>query len=65
MKAEGIGWPQIADGKYLDSRIALLYNVRSAPTYYVIGRDGKIVTITSMADGLREMIGEALRGEGP
>ena len=43
VRAEGLNWPQLFDGKGWGNAIARLYNVRAVPQTLLIGPDGIIV----------------------
>lgn len=54
----GLTWPQIQDGK--EGQIARLYNVKGTPTYYVLGRDGKIAAKSIPGSKLNAVIAASI-----
>ena len=57
---KGMDWPQIAEGKGHDSRIARAFNVHGTPTYFVIDRRGRIAARDLGGDELEETVREVL-----
>ena len=50
VKQKGLPWPQYFDGKGWDNAIAAKYGIRSAPTLWLVGRDGKVVDQSARFD---------------
>ncbi|HUS92966.1 MAG TPA: TlpA disulfide reductase family protein [Phycisphaerae bacterium] len=42
VKSNGLTWPQAYSGKYMEDPTAVQYGVRSLPSVWVIGKDGRI-----------------------
>lgn len=62
MDKAGMVWPQIADGKYWEAEIAVLYTVQSIPaTFLVDGDTGKIIGMNLRGKALDEAVEKALR----
>lgn len=60
LEKENLHWPQIADGKVWDSRLAKYYGVRRLPRTFLIGRNGKIVAVRPGVATLRPAIERAV-----
>lgn len=53
---KAVTWPHLFDGRGFDGPVAKLFNVRGTPTYYVVGRDGKIAASRVPGKKLSEAI---------
>ena len=60
IKAKGMTWPQLADGKGFDGAIPTAYHIQGTPELFVLGRDGKIFGRLFSAKQLEEKLQEAL-----
>ncbi len=49
-KEKGMVWPQYFDGKGFDNEIVLRYGIDQIPTMWLVGKDGKIITLDAEVD---------------
>jgi thiol-disulfide isomerase/thioredoxin len=52
-------WPQFFDGKGWDNKIASDFGIQSIPTMWLVGKDGKIITVNAR-DDLSGQVAQAL-----
>jgi len=57
----GVKWPQFFDGQYWDNKLAAQYGVDSAPTTYLLDRDGKIIAVNLPPQDLDAAVAKALK----
>lgn len=62
-RGQGVTWPVVCEGKGLDGNIARLYSVDGTPTYFLIGRDGRIAAKRFAGENLEAILGRALAAE--
>lgn len=60
VKAKGIPYPVIADGKGFDGPIPTMYHVQGTPDLFVLDRAGRIVAKLGSANSLETTLQEAL-----
>lgn len=56
-----IAYPVIFKGKAWDNELAALYDVRSTPTFYVVGKKGKFLAAGNWSDELRQVLDKVVR----
>jgi len=57
IKDDGLSWLQVSDLKGTNNEVAQLYGVKSVPSFFLIDRNGKVISNNSN----NELIGESLR----
>ena len=65
LKAKGMTWPQLADGKGFDGPNATAYRVQGTPELYVLDRAGRIFARLGSAKQLEAKIQDALAATSP
>ena len=60
VKAKGMTWPVLADGKGFDGPGPKAYHIQGTPELFVLGRDGKIFGRLFSAKPLEDTLKEAL-----
>jgi peroxiredoxin len=60
IKAKGMTWPQLADGKGFDGAIPLAYRIQGTPELYVLDRAGRIFAKPGSAAQVEAPLKEAL-----
>jgi thiol-disulfide isomerase/thioredoxin len=60
IKVKGVAWPQFFDGKGWENKLARRYGVVSIPGSYLIGPDGKIVSVGLRGPELDEQLASLL-----
>ena len=60
IKAKGMTWPQLADGKGFDGAIAKAYRVDGTPELFVLDRGGRIFARPGSAAEIEARLQEAL-----
>ena len=60
IKAKGMTWPQLADGKGFDGAAAKAYRVQGTPELYLLDREGRIFARLSSAKQIEPRLQEAL-----
>jgi hypothetical protein len=53
-------WPQYFDGKYRQNKIAVDYLINSIPAMFLIGKDGRIITMHARGPQLEAAVTAAL-----
>jgi peroxiredoxin len=61
IKQRKMPWPQYFDGQRFDNKLALKYGITSAPSTFLIGRDGKVIKQIMGPDELDEEIAKAMK----
>jgi len=65
VKAKGMTWPQLADGKGFDGPIQKAYHIQGTPEVYVVDRAGRIFARLGSAKLLEAKLQEALAQPAP
>ena len=60
IKKNGYNWPQLSDLKWWNCEAALLYNVNSAPSNFLIDPKGKIIATNLRGPALQQKLAEIL-----
>lgn len=60
VKAKGMTWPQLADGKGFDGAVAKAYHIQGTPTLFVLDRAGRIFAKPGSAAELEAQLLQAL-----
>jgi peroxiredoxin len=60
VKAKGLSWPQLADGKGFDGAIAKAYRIEGTPALFVLDRAGRIFAKPGSAKEIEARLQEAL-----
>lgn len=60
IKAKGMTWPQLVDGKGFDGATAKAYRIQGTPELYVLDRDGRIFARIFSAKEIEARLQEAL-----
>ena len=60
VKAKGMTWPQLADGKGFDGAAAKAYRVEGTPQLFVLDRAGRIFAKPASAKQIEAQLTEAL-----
>jgi len=60
LKANGITWPQVFDGKGWDNSIGRMYGIMSIPTTYLLDREGRIRYKNVRGESLRKAVAELI-----
>ena len=60
IKKNGMVWPQYFDGKGWDNQISKGFGIREIPTAWLVGKDGKVITLDA-SDHLAEEVAKALQ----
>jgi peroxiredoxin len=60
MKAKGMTWPQLADGKGFDGAAAKAYHIQGTPDVFILDRAGRIFARLGSAKPLEARLQEAL-----
>jgi len=60
IKAKGMTWPQLADGKGFDGSVPTAYRINGTPTLFVIDPEGKIAAKPNSAKSLEPALQEVL-----
>ncbi|MDH7912822.1 TlpA disulfide reductase family protein [Winogradskyella sp. SYSU M77433] len=60
INTDNLPWIHVSNLKYYNDPIALLYNIRSIPTNYLLDRDGKIIDKNIRGEALNKKVIESL-----
>jgi len=60
IKAKGMTWPQLADGKGFDGAIPTAYHIQGTPELFVLDRAGRIFGRNGSAARIETLIKDAL-----
>jgi peroxiredoxin len=60
VKAKGMTWPQLADGKGFDGPVAKAYHIQGTPELFVLDRAGRIFARPGSAKQIEARLQEAL-----
>jgi hypothetical protein len=60
VKAKGMTWPQLADGKGFDGAVAKAYRVEGTPELFVLDRAGRIFAKPGSAKQIEAQLTEVL-----
>ncbi len=50
IKESGFPWPQYFDGKGWDNQFGKQFDIKSIPTMWLVGKDGKIADVNARED---------------
>ena len=59
IKAKGMTWPVIADGKGFDGPVPTAYHVQGTPDIFVLDREGRIVKRLGSAKQIEPLLKDA------
>ena len=65
IKAKGMTWPQLADGKGFDGAIPVAYRIQGTPELFVLDRAGRIFAKPGSAAQIDTVLKEALAQSPP
>jgi thiol-disulfide isomerase/thioredoxin len=60
LKEKNVTWQQFFDGKGRDNKLALKYGADAPPNFYLLDREGKIISMDRFPDTLGNLRGDAL-----
>jgi peroxiredoxin len=60
IEKDGLTWPQVSDLKYWNNAVAVLYDVKSVPTNFLVDPTGKIIAKNLRGEELQKKLSEIL-----